>query len=236
MSQKIAIISDIHGNLEAFKSVLDHILSQGLSNHQIYCLGDSVGYGPHPNEVLELLQTNQIVSILGNYDQSVAFKDKTEVQLIPKSPKNAMAWTQINTKDNTKAYLRNLKQNLSITIGTYTLLLTHGSPNSIKEYVYESDAELQESISHFLEEEILLMGHTHYPYIKKVNNKTFINVGSVGRPKDGNPSACYCMLELGKEVTAEFVRVAYNHEATAEAIKNSTLSDEYIDHVLSGSI
>ncbi len=89
MSQRIAVISDIHGNLEAFKRVLDHIFSQGLSNHQIYCLGDSVGYGPHPNEVVELLQHHQIVSILGNYDQSVAFKDKTEVQFIPKSPKNA---------------------------------------------------------------------------------------------------------------------------------------------------
>ncbi len=61
-------------------------------------------------------------------------------------------------------------------------------------------------------------------------------LGVVGRPKDGNPSACYCMLELGKEIRAEFIRVPYNCEATAEAIKKSALSDEYIDHVLSGSI
>lgn len=236
MSYKIAVISDIHGNLEALKSVMNHIEKQKISHDNIYNMGDCVGYNPFPNEVVDYLRKHQIKSIMGNYDESVANHTSYDNIQIVKSPKNAMAWTKENTRSGTKSYLQKLPRQLSVTLGEKSLLLTHGSPNSIKEYVYEDDLKLQIEIARTVSEDIILMGHTHYPYIKKVREKYFINVGSVGRPKDGDPRACYCILEINDQVRAQFMRVEYDTNATAKAILASQLSDEYANHVLTGSV
>lgn len=232
MIDKIVFISDIHGNMEAFKSVLADIQERNIDMSQVYCLGDSVGYGTRPDEVIELIQQSKIVSILGNYDEAVGFylptcgcnisndNDKAKT-------KNSLSWAVEHTSAENKEYLRDLEEQLSIEIIDKRILLTHASPISITDYLFEDDLEKQEEIAKELEEDIIVFGHTHIPYVKEVKGKLFINAGSVGRPKDGDNRACYCILTVGEKLEVEFVRVSYDIEKIAKEILESELMDSF---------
>lgn len=239
MSKKLAFISDIHGNIEAFQSVLKDIEERSIELHDVYCLGDSVGYGPRPNEVIDLLKEHNIQSILGNYDEAVAFYLPTcgcniNSESDKVKTKNSLNWAVENTNDENKEYIRNFEENLSLDVEGYRILLTHASPFSITDYVFEDDIEKQEQITEDLEEDIIIFGHTHFPYVKRVNNKLFINAGSVGRPKDGDNRACYCILELGDNIDVEFVRVPYDFEKMAKEIEDSELLDTFAQVLRTG--
>lgn len=232
MIDKIVFISDIHGNVEAFKRVLADIQERNIDMSQVYCLGDSVGYGTRPDEVIDLLKRSEIVSILGNYDEAVGFylptcgcninndNDKAKT-------KNALSWTVEHTSAENKEYLREFEEQLTLKILEKSILLTHASPISITDYLFEDDREKQEEIAEELEEDIIVFGHTHIPYVKEVKGKLFINVGSVGRPKDGDNRACYCILTIGDKVEVEFVRVSYDIEKMAKEILESELMDSF---------
>lgn len=239
MSRKLAFISDIHGNIEALRNVLNDIENRSIKMDDVYCLGDLVGYGTRPNEVINLLKELNIQSILGNYDEAVAFylptcgcninSDSDRVKT-----KNSLNWTVENTSNDNKEYIRNFEENISLQVEAYNILLTHSSPISITDYVFEDDLEKQEQIAEDLEEDIIIFGHTHYPYVKRVNNKLFINAGSVGRPKDGDNRACYCFLELGDKIEVEFVRVSYDYEKMAKEIEESDLLDSFAQTLRTG--
>ncbi|MGD9569166.1 MAG: metallophosphoesterase [Sedimentibacter sp.] len=239
MATKLIFISDIHGNIEALKSIIKDIKDKQISLENIYCLGDLVGYGPRPNEVIELIRQYNIKTILGNYDEAVGFylptcgcnidtpNDKIKTQ-------NSLSWTGQHTLENNKEFLRDLEEQITLEINGYGLLLTHASPYSINDYVYENNTEKQEEIAENLEEDIIVFGHTHYPYYKKINDKLFINAGSVGRPKDGDNRACYCIVEIGAVVNIQFVRVPYDVEKVAKEIEKSELLDEFAEMLRSG--
>lgn len=239
MATKLVFISDIHGNIEALESVIKDIKDKQISSENIYCLGDLVGYGPKPNEVIELIRKYNIKTILGNYDEAVGFylptcgcnidspSDKIKTQ-------NSLCWTGQHTSENNKEFLRDLEEQITLEIEDYKLLLTHASTNSISDYVYESEAEKQEEIAENLEEDIIVFGHTHYPYSKKIKDKLFINTGSVGRPKDGDNRACYCIVEIGTDVTVKFVRVPYDVEKVAKEIEKTELLNEFAELLRTG--
>lgn len=239
MGKKLAFISDIHGNIEALCNVLNDIENRSIKMDDVYCLGDLVGYGTRPNEVISLLKEQNIQSILGNYDEAVAFylptcgcninSDSDRVKT-----KNSLNWTVENTSNDNKEYIRDFEESISLQVEAYNILLTHASPLSITDYVYEDDLEKQEQIAEDLEEDIIIFGHTHYPYVKRVNNKLFINAGSVGRPKDGDNRACYCILELGDKIEVEFVRVSYDYEKMAKEIEESDLLDSFAQTLRTG--
>ena len=132
-----------------------------------------------------------------------------------------------HTSDENKEFLREFEEQITIKAGGKRILLTHASPVSITDYVYEDDTEKQEEITDELEEDMIAFGHTHIPYVKKVKGKLFINAGSVGRPKDGDNRACYCILTIGETVEAEFVRVPYDIEKVAAEIEESELLDSF---------
>ncbi|MFZ5969267.1 MAG: metallophosphoesterase family protein [Bacillota bacterium] len=232
MGKRVAFISDIHGNMEALEAVIRDIETKGIALSDVYCLGDLVGYGPRPNEVIAYIQDHQIQCILGNYDEAVGFflpscgcsieseTDKIRAQ-------NSLEWTSMHTTEENKWFLRNLDEQVVIEEEGFKLLLTHGSSYSINDYVYEEDTEKQEEIAEEIEEDIMVFGHTHFPYIKKVHNKILINVGSVGRPKDGDCRACYCILDIKKDINVEFVRVPYDVERVAKEIEQSGLLDVF---------
>jgi len=234
MATKLVFISDIHGNIEALESVIKDIKDKQISFENIYCLGDLVGYGPRPNEVIEIIKKYNIKTILGNYDEAVGFylptcgcnidtpSDKMKTQ-------NSLSWTAQHTSENNKEFLRDLEEQIILEIEGYKLLLTHASTNSINDYVYENDGEKQEEIAENLEEDIIVFGHTHYPYNKKINDKLFINTGSVGRPKDGDNRACYCIVEIGSDVDIKFIRVPYDIEKVAKEIEETELLDEFAE-------
>lgn len=235
----MAFLSDIHGNIEAFESVLKDIVKRKIDFEHVYCLGDSVGYGTRPNEVISLLKEKNIVSILGNYDEAVAFylptcgcnieskNDKLKTQ-------NALKWTVEHTSDENKEYLREFEEQMTLGAGDKGILMTHASSFSITDYVYEDNQEKQEEIVVDLDEDIIIFGHTHIPYVKRVKGKLFINAGSVGKPKDGDNRACYCILTIGETVEVEFVRVTYDIEKMAREIEESELLDSFAQVLRTG--
>jgi putative phosphoesterase len=239
IDKRLAFISDLHGNIEALNSVLKDIQAKAIDRKDVYCLGDLVGYGTRPNEVIELLKSHHIQTILGNYDEAVAFYLPTcgcsiNSESDRVKTKNSLQWAVDHISDENKVFLRSFEENLSLTEAGYRIYLTHASPLSITDYVYEDDLDKQEQIADDLDEDIIIFGHTHYPYVKRVRDKIFINPGSVGRPKDGDNRACYCILKLGMEIEVEFVRVPYDIEKMAKEIEESELLDVFAQVLRTG--
>lgn len=261
---KIAYFSDIHGNIGALEAVLADIKRRRVD--MVFCGGDLVGYGAFPNEVIELIREQQIPAIMGNYDQGIgndsddcgcAYRDEFSKAL----GKRSIAWTREKVSSENKDYLRNLPERMSFKAGVKNVLLVHGSPRRINEYLF-SDRPTHSLIRMFQEEkvEVIVCGHTHLPYIQQMMVEeggpetvigpdgtprvvripggfyTLINAGSVGKPKDGDPRAAYALLNFeGRGFQPEIIRVAYDVEAMAIAVEQSGLPVEYADMLRQGS-
>lgn len=224
---RIAIFSDIHGNRHALSAVLADIDEQ--SPDQVYCLGDLVGYGAFPNEVIQRIRDRGIPTIMGNYDDGVGF-DKDECGCAYKEAEMkrlgdlSLMWTREAVTLENKEFLRSLLPNIRFTVGGKEILLVHGSPRKINEYVYEDRLPASlEHIARSAEADVLVFGHTHLPYTKEVAGVLLVNDGSVGKPKDGDARAGYIILEVGEEVKVEFRRVPYDVAAAAAAVRESGL-------------
>jgi putative phosphoesterase len=224
---RIAIFSDIHGNRHALKAVLDDIDREAPD--RVYCLGDLVGYGAYPNEVIERIRERGIPTIMGNYDDGVGF-DKDECGCAYTDPEMkklgdlSLMWTREAVTPENKAFLRPLLPSIRFNEAGKEFLLVHGSPRRINEYVYED--RLPASLEHIAksaEADVLVFGHTHLPYSKEVAGVLLINDGSAGKPKDGDSRAGYVILDVGDDVKAEFRRVSYDVAAAAAAVRASGL-------------
>lgn len=245
---KIALISDIHANLPALEAVLEDI--ERKRPDVIYCLGDLIGYNLWPNEVIDLIRRHGIATIAGNHDLKVSKAFSTqEIEKPEKSFDNAYKLV-----GNTEiAYLltlpRSLRLDFQFSNESLGVLMVHGSPRSINEYLPEDVPQeyMLEMVSEF-KADILCFGHTHKPYhriIKSVKNSRehfhhLINTGSVGKPKDGDPGACYVLLTIDQAssvyhsntVQVEFVRVPYDVEKVVLAVKESgLLPDTFADNL-----
>ena len=224
---KIALFSDVHANLHALEAVWTQI--ERDKPDAVYCLGDLVGYGAYPNEVVEFIRGHEIPTVRGNYDEGVgldlqdcgcAYKDRNQARL----GKLSLQWSRIHTSDENKGYLRSLPTHIRLEEGHPHLLLVHGSPRKINEYLYEDRHQATfERVVKAAGTDVLLFGHTHLPYSKMVGTTLFVNTGSVGKPKDGDPRAGYVTLTLHRDVEVEFNRVEYDVEAASEAVLNAGL-------------
>jgi putative phosphoesterase len=230
---QITIFGDIHGNMPALEAVLGDIDARGLQN--VYCLGDLVGYGTSPNEVVAAIRTRNIPTLMGNYDLGVgnnsddcgcAYKSEAAEAL----GKRSIAWSNENTLDEHKVFLRNLPAHIPLELGGLKVLLVHGSPRKVNEYLYEDrpDASL-ERIMDGVGVDVLVCGHTHLPYHRTLpSGRQIVNAGSVGKPKDGDPRAGYIVLSIkGATLEVEFARVAYDVEAAATAIEATPMPHEF---------
>lgn len=252
---KIALFSDIHANIDALTPVLEDIYSR--SPDAIYCLGDLVGYAPYPNEVIQAIREKGISVIAGNYDQGVGlYSDDCGCAYRTDEDKargnESINFTNEIITDENRAYLRSLPAHLRIEFGVntepYNLLLVHGSPRKINEYLFEDRKDksmirmMKRAQAH-----ILAFGHTHKPYHKALedsdgNYRHAINIGSVGKPKDGDPRACYAMLEWEEDLdltrkddfSVEFIRVEYDVEKAARAVEESPLPNPFADMLRNG--
>jgi len=235
---RFAVISDIHGNIEALTAVLADIRRRGTN--QVFCAGDLVGYGPFPNEVIELIRRDGIPAVMGNYDDAVAygrpmcgcaFPDARARELGEQS----LAWTQAHTTEDNKAFLRSLPRQLRFRTGPYEVLVVHASPRFLDEYLYEdAPADLLQEIFTACPVDILIVGHTHKPYHRKFAGRHIINAGSAGKPKDGDPAAVYAIVDAGHEVRVTFPRVSYNVTRVARAIEEAGLPLEFARQLLAG--
>lgn len=228
---RIGIISDIHGNLTALESVLADIERRRLD--ALYCLGDLVGYAPFPNEVTERIRTAAIPTIMGNYDDGVGF-DRDECGCAYRDPAErelgdrSFHWTKRHVTSENKAFLRTLLPELRTEVDGKRLLLVHGSPRKMNEYLFE-DRPLSsfQRIADASNADVIVFGHTHRPYTKRVGDVLFVNAGSVGKPKDGDWRACYALLDLSVEEPVQFVRLEYDVATMAAAIRASELPDQF---------
>lgn len=230
----VAFFSDIHSNLPALEAVLADIAVGRVDER--YALGDLVGYAPWPNEVLERLQDEGITSVLGNYDEGTGF-GKDECGCAYSNPieealgDQSFAWTKAHTSDANKAWLRSLPREIRFEADGKRYLLVHGSPRRINEYLYEDKPDATFArIAEGANADVIVCGHTHRPYDKTVGAFRFINDGSAGKPRDGDPRACWVLLDTATGAV-EFRRVEYDVEGTAKAILASDLPDEFAAQV-----
>lgn len=204
---KIAVISDIHGNIYALMRALEDIEDQKVDT--IICLGDLVGYGPHPNEVIAMIKRKNIICLKGNYDASVVDESYT---FIRENNINSFSlpWTVEELRAANKFYLNSLPTSITLEFEGKKILFVHGSPNKINEYMLE-DADNTSEIMKNLKEDVLVCAHTHMPSIKQFEDKLFVNDGSVGKPKIGRPNPTYCILDVerNRAVKAQIREISY---------------------------
>jgi putative phosphoesterase len=233
----VAIITDIHGNLPALHAALRRIDELGIQ--QVYCGGDLVGYGPHPNEVCALIQERAIPTIYGNYDYAIA-RDLDDCGCAYITPhdrelgQQSVAWTLEHTDQRSKDFMRELPFDLRFAVGETSVHLVHGSPRKINEYLFEDKpASLYERLAAAEDADVLVFGHTHKPWDREYGGVRFVNCGSVGKPKDGDPRGAFAVLDATSgslDVTIE--RVAYDAEAVAEEVRAAGLPGEFADKLL----
>jgi len=236
---RIAIISDIHGNLTALEAVLADLRTRTVE--AIYCLGDLVGYAAHPNEVTERIRAEGIPTIMGNYDDGVGF-ERDECGCAYTNPVDkelgdrSLAWTKATVTAENKAFLRTLVSEIRFDADGRRVLLVHGSPRRINEYLFE-DRPISsfQRLATSSNADIIVFGHTHKPYTKRVDDVLFVNAGSVGKPKDGDWRACYIILDPSDPASpVEFIRVPYDVAREAAAIRASDLPDKFAVDIETG--
>lgn len=250
---KIALFSDIHANLPALEAFFKDVDNRNPDS--IYCLGDLVGYNIWPNEVIAEIRKRKIPTIAGNYDFGIgrasgdcgcAYKTDEEKGM----GEISISYTDGIIKADERAYLRTLPAHIRVEFqlnnDKLNLLLVHGSPRRINEYLFEDREE--KSLHRIMEQadaDIMCFGHTHKPYHRiltcdssdGVHYRHAINIGSVGKPKDGDPRGCYVMLTINENssiinkesIHVEFIRFEYDIEKAARAVEESPLPNEYAD-------
>ena len=241
MTNRVTIFSDIHANLPALEAVLADTVARGLTER--YCLGDLVGYATYPDEVVAAIRNLNIPTVMGNYDQGVG-NDSDDCGCAYKTAEakalgnRSIAWTNEHTTSENKAFLRQLAAQIPLLLGDLPVVLVHGSPRKINEYLFEErPAAGLERLLDMAQADVLVCGHTHVPYHRVLpSGRHVVNDGSVGKPKDGDPRAGYAVLEAeGRDLRVTFVRVAYDVERTARAIEASRLPHEFAAMLRAGA-
>jgi putative phosphoesterase len=235
--QRAAVITDIHANLPALEAALDAI--GRIDVDAIYCGGDLVGYGPHPNEVCRLIEERRIPTIYGNYDYAIgrdledcgcAYRDQHDRELGQLS----VAWTLEHTDGRSKGFMRDLPFDLRFELGGRRVRLVHGSPRKVNEYLFaDKPARTFERIAAGADCDALVFGHTHQPWVAEYGGVLFVNCGSIGKPKDGDPRASFALLERAdRELSVTIERVEYDAESVARAVAESGLPVEYAEKLV----
>ena len=230
---RYALIGDVHGNIPALEAVLRDVRSRAPD--AVYHLGDLVGYAPWPNQVVERIRAEGIQGIAGNFDSTIGIADPPSGQ--DEASSRNFEWTLRETTRANREYLRSLPFRLDLRpLGGHapgpTLTLLHAAPtlNTIAWWSHlpdEKHAEMAAQVG-ARAGDVIAFGHIHRPWYREIGGVHFVSIGSVGRPKDGDPRACYVVLEMGDgAVGVEFIRSGYDVDAAARGIAESGLPDEY---------
>ena len=238
--RSVAIITDIHGNLPALESALSRI--EEIGPDATYCGGDLVGYGPWPNEVCRRVEELRIPTIYGNYDYAIgreeedcgcAYVTKHDRELGQRS----VEWTLAHTDRRSKDFMRDLPFDLRFELGGRRVRLVHGSPRKVNEYLFEDKpARTFERIAAGAECDVLVFGHTHKPWIAEFGGVLFVNCGSVGKPKDGDPRGAFAVLEATDGgVQARIERCEYDAAGAAREVAAAGLPAEFAEKLLTAT-
>lgn len=237
---KLAVFSDVHGNLQGLKAVLADIELCGAD--VVWCGGDLVGYGANPGDVIDLMQKRGIPTIMGNYDDAVGYGrivcgcDYPDQAAMRRGLKS-IQWTKEHVTEAQKRFLRNLPYRLQREFEGLQVVLVHGSPARLNEYLFEDVTD--EVFAQHLKQtsaDVLIFGHTHKPFHKQLAGKHLINAGSAGKPKHRNPCATYVLVEIvAGSIHVEIRAVPYNYEAAACAIEATDLPHEFAKMLREGT-
>ena len=227
---RIAVISDVHSNLEALQEVLSRV-----EDMEVYCLGDVVGYGANPNEVVEALRKREVLTVMGNHDYAAV---TGETGMFNAKAAIAAMWTTKALTGPNFEYLRSLPKERRLRLGNTRGYLTHGSPDdTLREYV--DPRTHRQLFGYYLERlrvRLLGLGHTHVPFVDDEAGGTVFNPGSVGQPRDGDRRASYAVVSVvGAAVKVDNFRVEYDCEAAASKIRAAGLPGQLADRLLSGT-
>ena len=233
----VALIGDIHANLPALQAVLEHAQQQDVK--AIWNIGDIVGYGPYPNQVIKRLRKDDVLSIIGNYDLKVLdIKGKKRKWLNKRDPLKILAfrWAYKNLSKKGRKYLRSLPEEARFEWEGKRILLTHASPASNDEALDATTPEERlRELAQMAQADLIICGHSHRPFVRQVGDVWFINTGSVGRPDDGDPRATYAVLCITSgEIEVEHIRVAYDVESSAAAIRENHLPEAFAQMLIRG--
>jgi putative phosphoesterase len=226
---KVLVVSDVHSNLAALEAVLE---DAGPFDAAISA-GDIVGYGPHPEECVNRLYFKGFRCAAGNHDNAVAteetdwFNDDAQIairinrgQLSPQSIK----------------WLSSLPTELKFELDGLKIAVYHGSQTQpLTSYIYPEHAKTHadQFLTH-ADADVLILGHTHFPYLVESGTRLMLNPGSVGQPRDGDSCASYAILQTDP-LGVEHRRVEYNIDATAEAIDAAGLPHRFATRLYRGS-
>lgn len=245
----LAVLSDIHANLEALLACLQRI--DELKAERIVCLGDLVGYGPNPRQVVEITKNRCASVILGNHDEALIKKPVNFNRI----PSDAIYWTKKQFEDEEGKKFLDYLWSLHPVWRAGEIILSHGILHNNMSYVEEPEDVLFIFESMTLDEKICFAGHSHLPsawYIQdgnlyihdavdkepldlKAAKKTWVNVGSVGQPRDRDPRACFATWDTVERVL-RFHRVQYDIEKTANQIRKIAELDNFLADRLSQGI
>src|ERR671910_204924 len=207
----VAVVADIHANLPAFEAALASIEERGIRD--LYCGGDLVGYGPRPNEVCRLIEERAIPTLYGNYDWAIA-RDEEDCRCAYRDEHDreigqlSVDWTLANTDRRSKDFMRELPFDLRFELAGKRVRLVHGSPRKVNEYLFEEKtASTFERIAQLADCDVLVFGHTHRPWVHGYGGVLYVNCGSVGKPRDGDPRGGFAVLDAtDKGVAARIER------------------------------
>ncbi len=234
---KVAVLADAHANLPALMAVLRDIRSQSVQ--EIWFLGDYVGYGPAPQKVIQVIRKQAQVSIAGNYDLNVLrFPQKQRKWKNSKTPSKyfSFKWTYRQLSKPARNYLQNLPCSVRCTREGLNILLTHGSPESMDEPLQDNTPVKRfEQLAQTSHADLILCGHTHKFFLKKIKNVWFVNPGSVGRPFDGDPRASYVVMDIdGRKISVSNRRISYPLKSVIRAMTQKKFPKDIIRSIETG--
>ena len=218
---RLLVVSDIHGNLTALREVLDDAGEHDLA----LCAGDIAGYGPKPGECVDAVRGLNARCVVGNHDVEV-----TTGEPLGSNPYAAQA-IRIHRRildPEQKGWLGGLPRSLELDLDGFKVAVFHGSPlQPLREYVFPVEAQMR--AKQFLEStgaDMIILGHTHMPYVVRTGRGMIVNPGSVGQPRDGDPRASYAMVDLaGGEVEVANRRVEYDIDLVASRIREQGIPE-----------
>jgi predicted phosphodiesterase len=238
---RIAFFGGIYSNHLALAAALEDARRRGVEG--CYCLGDLGAFGPYPDRVFPLLQEAGVACIQGNYDNSIA-NELADCQCGYTDPRDnhfariSYGYTLHHTGKANRAWMRELPGQRRIRLGRYNVLMCHGSPRRMNEFLWESTTSTHflEYLAHCYEADIILATHTGIKWHRALSgDRHFVNVGVLGRPEnDGRHHVWYAILEASPRFRIEFVPVDYEHERLAQEMRDEGLPEEFVETILTG--
>lgn len=234
---KVALISDVHANLPALEAVLAHASEQSVD--AVWNLGDLVGFGAYPDEVVQLLRSESVLATSGEYDRRVLRFQRKQDKWRRKRPRVeyvALRWAHDHLSKKSRKYLRFLSREERVTVKGHHILLTHGCSDSAKRAV-DADTTKRElrKLAQEAEADIVLCGHSHTPSAVKTDGTWFVNPGSTGLGFGGDPRVSYCVLEISADgLEVHPFRVEYDVDRLVAALRQEKLPDPIAQMFMDG--